>query len=447
MDLSLLNKPEKDAPKVLDKPTVYADGGSETAAVPLDLSVKKNQSAAVPAEQPPHDSDVKGIDVCPDADDERPPASKARAFESEFADVPAQRVYCAPEVSPLIADHVSPADHSVAPTAPDASAASFRPYTNPMLFPAFADAQFPSVLPPLPPLLSSLPPLPSLLPPLSALTAPVPIAYPLLQDASAPSLQYHHHLQQQQHQLLQHQHQLQLQQEHQLQLQQQQHFHFQLQQQIQLQQQQLASYAGGAVTFQVGTPLLYASDSPSSSASDCNHFQYGGVHSGMPRAGCYIEHHPHCGDMVDERGMRAGDESFSSSGRSDCVTPDWTPEEVAERRRALEEEPVIEPDEMAEEIAAIYRQSDFIMFRQRYLESLGPPKNFEKMRRSVPGKRFGGGGPDHVYVMKRQKNNEAAKRSRDAKRQKYIENQISVIYLTKKVNEMKEIKRRLLMSM
>lgn len=99
-----------------------------------------------------------------------------------------------------------------------------------------------------------------------------------------------------------------------------------------------------------------------------------------------------------------------------------------------------------EEVAAIYRQSDFLSFRQRYLESLGPPKNFEKMRRTVPSKRPVPDG-DVTYVMKRKKNNEAAKRSRDAKRQKYIENQISVMYLTKKVNEMKEIKRRLMLTM
>lgn len=142
--------------------------------------------------------------------------------------------------------------------------------------------------------------------------------------------------------------------------------------------------------------------------------------------------------------MGGRDGGLSSSGRSDCASPEST---IDERRRILEEDPIMDPEEVAEEIAAIYRQSDFIAFRQRYLENLGPPKNFEKMRRSVPGKRFGGGGPDHIYVMKRQKNNEAAKRSRDAKRQKYIENQISVMYLTKKVSEMKEIKKRLLRSM
>lgn len=124
---------------------------------------------------------------------------------------------------------------------------------------------------------------------------------------------------------------------------------------------------------------------------------------------------------------------------------------------AMDDMDVVDP----EEVAAIYRQSDFLSFRHRYMESLGPPRNFEKMRRSnnnnnnnsssssnnndddhrlTPGQQQ----YDQSYVMKRQKNNEAAKRSRDAKRQKYIENQISVMYLTKKVSEMKDIKRRLL---
>lgn len=158
--------------------------------------------------------------------------------------------------------------------------------------------------------------------------------------------------------------------------------------------------------------------------------------------------HPYFSSIVDEREIH-GDGGFSNSGRSDCQSPDWLAMVQAERRRALsllEDDPNMDPEEIADEIAAIYRQSDFVSFRQRYLESLGPPKNFEKMRRSVPSK-WCGGGPDHLYVMKRQKNNEAAKRSRDAKRQKYIENQISVMYLSKKVSEMKDIKRRLLMSM
>lgn len=66
------------------------------------------------------------------------------------------------------------------------------------------------------------------------------------------------------------------------------------------------------------------------------------------------------------------------------------------------------------------------------------------MRRSVPNRLINGHQMDKSYVMKRLKNNEAAKRSRDAKRQKYIENKISVMYLTKKVNELREIKRQLL---
>lgn len=106
-----------------------------------------------------------------------------------------------------------------------------------------------------------------------------------------------------------------------------------------------------------------------------------------------------------------------------------------------------------EEVAAIYRQSDFLWFRYRYMERLGRSRNCEKMRRSrnnsnsnhddhwlTPGQQMN----DQTHVLKRQKINEAAKRWREAKRQKYIENQISVMYLTNKVSEMKDIKRRLL---
>lgn len=311
MDVSLKEPKTMAGPKVLVKPIVYAVNESEAAAVPLDLSVRRNESssAAVPAEQPLRDGNrVKKEAVClginekPRAVAEKnrevgrtiiiPPAHVAESAlatrsRSDLAAVPASRVYRAPEISPLIADHVSPDDHNAAaPTAPDSSAASFRPY-NPLLFPAFTDAPMPPIIPSFPPLLASLPPLPPVLPPLPALTAAaMPFTYPLLQDTSVSSL---HHLQQQQRQLQQHQQQLQLQQEHQFQLQQQQHLHLQLQQQIQRQQQQLASYTAGGVAFQVGTPLQYASDSPSSSASDCNHFQFGDVNNGMHRMACFIE--------------------------------------------------------------------------------------------------------------------------------------------------------------
>lgn len=174
---------------------------------------------------------------------------------------------------------------------------------------------------------------------------------------------------------------------------------------------------------------------------------------------------PSCDDSASLSGC--------SGGRSDCQSPESTTttadlrhryraelrqqrhDDHLHRHRAMRmrssapdvpDLDTVEPDE----IAAIYRQSDFVSFRQRYMDSLGPPRNFEKMRRSIPNKKIGGLGQqqyDQTYVVKRQKNNEAAKKSRDAKRQKYIENQISVMYLTKKVSEMKEIKRRLLLSM
>lgn len=107
----------------------------------------------------------------------------------------------------------------------------------------------------------------------------------------------------------------------------------------------------------------------------------------------------------------------------------------------------------ADDVADIYNSSEFLSFRQRYMDSLGPPRNYEKMRRSMPAnKRSGGGGGqppayDVMYAQKRMKNNEAAKKSRDAKRQKFLENQISVMYLSKKIREMNEMKRRLLISM
>lgn len=101
----------------------------------------------------------------------------------------------------------------------------------------------------------------------------------------------------------------------------------------------------------------------------------------------------------------------------------------------------------AEDIADIYRTSEFMSFRQRYMDSLGPPRNYEKMRRSVPANKREPPAFDVMYAQKRVKNNEAAKKSRDAKRQKFLENQISVMYLTKKIREMNDLKRRLLMSM
>lgn len=169
--------------------------------------------------------------------------------------------------------------------------------------------------------------------------------------------------------------------------------------------------------------------------------------------------------------------SGCGGGRSDCLSPEstMTGADLRHRYRAVRQQHRGHHDDVhrramriirssatgadgsldaadaidPEEIAAIYRQSDFVAFRQRYMDSLGPPRNFEKMRRSIPNKKIGGLGQqyDQTYVVKRQKNNEAAKKSRDAKRQKYIENQISVMYLTKKVSEMKEIKRRLLLTM
>lgn len=280
MDKPMTDTPKKEPNEVFDNLTMYVDDDSKAVAVPLDLSVRKKVEAS-PVKQPIHDDDTDVKFKVLDLSEKQlsvssvQPSDTARrssVFPTDLAAVPAPHVYRAPDLSPLVADHASPDDCNTVPATPDASAASFRPY-KPLIFPAFVDPQIP-VIPPLPPLLGSLPPLPPLLPPLSVLTTAGPLQCPIHPDVKPSSMQYHHHLQQQQRQLQQHQQQLQFQQEHQFQLQQQQHIHFHLQQ-IQRQQQQLATYTSGGVgAFQIGTPLQYASDSPTSSASDSNHFQF-----------------------------------------------------------------------------------------------------------------------------------------------------------------------------
>ncbi|XP_060855548.1 uncharacterized protein LOC132933249 [Metopolophium dirhodum] len=116
------------------------------------------------------------------------------------------------------------------------------------------------------------------------------------------------------------------------------------------------------------------------------------------------------------------------------------------------------------ESCARSRQSDFSSIRYQYMESLEPPMNVEKTRQTTnnndnnnssrssnnnydeqgltPGQQH----YDQTYVMDLQRNNELARRLQDAKRQKYVENQIIVMYLTKKVKKMEDIKRRLLMA-
>lgn len=125
---------------------------------------------------------------------------------------------------------------------------------------------------------------------------------------------------------------------------------------------------------------------------------------------------------------------------------------------ATDDSDVVDP----EEVAAIYRQSEFLSLRQRYMESLKPPRNINKIRQSSNnnnnnnnnsscsndndnrGLTAGQQQKDQTSIMKRKRNNEAARRSWGAKRQKYFENQVKVMYLNKKVSEMKDIKKRLL---
>ncbi|XP_050053884.1 transcription factor mef2A-like [Aphis gossypii] len=304
---------------------------------------------------------------------------------------------------------------------------------------------------------------------------------PVLPPSAAAQFHHHNHFQHQQHLHIQQQQQLHLQQQLQLQLQMQQQQQHHQEQQLQKQKLQLHAAYGGLpidpALLLSGSPVYAATSSPSSSES--NHFPFGGFDCGFSKPP-YGFGYPYYERMLDGRVIGGGMDI--SANRSDCPSPESTTtcttttddhhhfnnlhhqQKQQQQQRDLDRDhrhrikacdmddlDVVDP----EEVAAIYRQSDFLSFRHRYMESLGPPRNFEKMRRSNNNNnnnddhRLSSGQQqyDQSYVMKRQKNNEAAKRSRDAKRQKYIENQISVMYLTKKVSEMKDIKRRLLKSM
>ncbi|CAI6367006.1 unnamed protein product [Macrosiphum euphorbiae] len=308
-------------------------------------------------------------------------------------------------------------------------------------------------------------------------SAAVPEYNPFLPVLPTPeATQLHHQTNHIRHQIhMQHQQQLQMTQQLQLQL--------QISQQRTREQQQIinkrtlelqAKYGVlplDPAMLLSGSPVYAATSSPSSSES--NHFPFGGYDCGFSKP-AYGFGYPYYERMVDGRvsGGAYGGLDISAN-RSDCPSPESTTtcttttddhhlfhhhhqqqrdldRDHRHRINAMDDMDVVDP----EEVAAIYRQSDFLSFRHRYMESLGPPRNFEKMRRSNNNNNNNSSGSsnndddhqqyDQSYVMKRQKNNEAAKRSRDAKRQKYIENQISVMYLTKKVSEMKDIKRRLL---
>ncbi|XP_025410516.1 bromodomain-containing protein 4A-like isoform X2 [Sipha flava] len=424
------------------KSTVMDVDNAESETMPLDLSVRKSSPVPTerndpePEEASPPDEDRKPtpLDLSPGSLVPPPPPPSTISCEpfaqrasvlvrSPKAAAPAtagKDTHRVPVMSPLIADHVSPLGHFAA--MPDAYQHIFATEYNPYFAAAAAAAVAAATSAPQPPL------------PLPPITA-----------------QFHHHHHH-------HQQQLQLQQQ-QLQLQQQQQLQLQIQQQLhQQQQQQLSTYGGHAFELNPMTmkpnmtsPMYVATASPSSSES--NPFPFGGYDC-FPKTAAYGFGYPTYLDGIfgtggpGEYGSCGGggsvgmDSSGSGCRSDDCMSPESTT--VDHLNMCSADNPDVDP----EEVAAIYRQSDFVSFRNRYLESLGPPKNFEKMRRSIPNKMNGGQHMfDQTYVMKRQKNNEAAKRSRDAKRQKYIENQISVMYLTKKVSELKEIKRRLLMSM
>lgn len=104
-----------------------------------------------------------------------------------------------------------------------------------------------------------------------------------------------------------------------------------------------------------------------------------------------------------------------------------------------------EPDEEEQkDLTDMYEADEFKAFRQYYVDCLGPPKSFDKMKRSVPRKLAAGQQVDEQYLLKRLKNNAAAKRSRDSKRLKFVDNQISVMYLQFKVQQLMRVKYGLL---
>ncbi|XP_025198481.1 DNA N6-methyl adenine demethylase-like [Melanaphis sacchari] len=457
---------------------------SATEAAPLDLTVKKDNGCAVSAAAPVERDGPKELtgDVPPSplppldlsagrTLSSQPPPSANVAQRATVVVLSPKVVSSSPKVissSPKVvasSPPLKPQPQCKAYWTPDSSSSSQIPKHLAPLHGIYADAAAyrhmisSAAVPEYNPFLAVLPP--------SATT------------------QFHHHdhfQQQQQHLHIQQQHQLHLQQQLQLQLQMQQQQQHHQEQQQKFQKQQLQLQAAYSVLPPIdpalllsGSPVYAATSSPSSSES--NHFPFSGFDCSFSKPP-YGFGYPYYERMLDGRvtGGAYGGVDICAN-RSDCPSPESTTtddhhhfnhhhrlqQQQQQQQRDLDREhrhiiKECDMDDMddvdPEDVAAIYKQSDFLSFRNRYIESLGPPRNFEKMRRSnnnnnnddhrlMPGQQQ----YDQTYVMKRQKNNEAAKRSRDAKRQKYIENQISVMYLTKKVSEMKDIKRRLLKSM
>lgn len=106
------------------------------------------------------------------------------------------------------------------------------------------------------------------------------------------------------------------------------------------------------------------------------------------------------------------------------------------------------PDDVdANEIAEIYRESEFLEFRQQYMDNLGLSKNVENSERSALNRILNGNQKNKSYVIKKIKKKEAVRRFREAKWQNTIENKIKIMYLEIKINEMNELKRQFMASL
>lgn len=112
---------------------------------------------------------------------------------------------------------------------------------------------------------------------------------------------------------------------------------------------------------------------------------------------------------------------------------------------------LIEPDVDPKDIEAIYKDSEYLSFREQcgqYPMNIEPSKNNQVLLNSVPGSGFEVPEDQRHYEMAnrvRLRKNYLAKKSRYARRQLSIENQIKTIYLSKKVQEMQELKRQMIL--
>lgn len=160
------------------------------------------------------------------------------------------------------------------------------------------------------------------------------------------------------------------------------------------------------------------------------------------------------------RGIGFGNGSgggFNSGNWMDCLLRSTSEEDLRQSCNDLMSILLSEPDVTPEDIEAIYNDSEYLSFRQqydKYLKDMVVPKTNDRMKRSVPSKRVPGGGfedpedqrlYEDAYAERRRRNNASAKKSRNARCLRFAENQIRVLYLTKKVQEMEEVKNQMIL--